>query len=350
MIINSAAECVGDDEKMIKQTYKPATVAIVSALAVLFGGCTAAPEVVRPTLQTAAVKSGNTYVIRRAAVHTPAADRAWQTRSAEQPPATSRVNNTPHNTAQASNAEAQKVLQQQQRLRAQYHARYQAKKQAKQQSAQLAAAQRQQSVAAQANRKAPVTPLTPLAARSPIVTAANAVNTARKTPAPAKKPAGQSAALSKKQFYLERWQRQQEEKRLEAKKAEQRVERVIHTAKKQIGTRYVWGGASPKTGFDCSGLVQHSIKTGADVKVPRTAAQQYKVAVKVPGNEASRGDLIFFKTTGNAVNHVGIYLGDNKFVHAPRTGRKITTSKLSAYWKQRFVSFGRIPGACKVPV
>ncbi|MCB1639463.1 MAG: C40 family peptidase, partial [Thiothrix sp.] len=65
---------------------------------------------------------------------------------------------------------------------------------------------------------------------------------------------------------------------------------------------------------------------------------------------ATRGDLVFFRTRGNSVSHVGIYLGDGKFVHAPRAGRKITTDNITGYWKERLVSFGRIPGACKVPI
>ncbi|MEZ5479043.1 MAG: C40 family peptidase [Thiolinea sp.] len=134
------------------------------------------------------------------------------------------------------------------------------------------------------------------------------------------------------------------------RKAEQRVERVIYNAEKQIGTKYVWGGDSPETGFDCSGLVQHSMQAGANVQVPRTAAEQYRAAVKVPEPRAERGDLVFFITRGKAVSHVGIYLGDGKFVHAPRTGSRIMTSDLNAYWRERLVGFGRIPGACRVPV
>ena len=63
--------------------------------------------------------------------------------------------------------------------------------------------------------------------------------------------------------------------------------------------------------------------------------------------EARKGDLVFFRTRGKRVSHVGIYLGDNKFIHAPRTGKSITTSKLQGYWKQRLVGFGRVQGACR---
>lgn len=123
------------------------------------------------------------------------------------------------------------------------------------------------------------------------------------------------------------------------------LDKVAFCALKQCGKGYCWGGNTPMKGFDCSGLTQYSFGQGARVEIPRTAAAQYKVAHKVPLKEAERGDLIFFKTRGQRVSHVGIYLGSNKFVHAPRTGKPIMVSKLEGYWKKRFVSFGRIPGA-----
>lgn len=125
------------------------------------------------------------------------------------------------------------------------------------------------------------------------------------------------------------------------------LDRVVWNAKKQQGKMYRWGGESPKTGFDCSGLTQFAFKQGADVNLPRTAAQQYKASQKIPRDQASKGDLVFFNTSGKRISHVGIYLGDDKFVHAPRTGRAITTDKLQGYWAKRLIGFGRIPGACK---
>lgn len=125
------------------------------------------------------------------------------------------------------------------------------------------------------------------------------------------------------------------------------LDRVVWNAKKQQGKMYRYGGENPKTGFDCSGLTQFAFKQGADVDLPRTAAMQYKAAQKIDKHQASKGDLVFFNTIGKRVSHVGIYLGDNKFVHAPRTGRAITTDKLEGYWAKKLVGFGRIPGACK---
>lgn len=126
------------------------------------------------------------------------------------------------------------------------------------------------------------------------------------------------------------------------------LDRVVWNAKKQQGKMYRWGGTSPVTGFDCSGLTQYSFKKGAKVAIPRTAAQQYKASVKVSRAQAQKGDLVFFNTSKKRyVSHVGIYLGNNKFVHAPRTGRAITTSQLKGYWAKKLIGFGRIPGACK---
>lgn len=124
-------------------------------------------------------------------------------------------------------------------------------------------------------------------------------------------------------------------------------EKVTWCARKQQGKMYCWGGNNPATGFDCSGLTQYAFKQGAGINLPRTAAAQYQVATKVNPQDARRGDLVFFKTRGKRVSHVGIYLGDNKFIHAPRTGKSITTSKLQGYWKQRLVGFGRIQGTCR---
>lgn len=126
------------------------------------------------------------------------------------------------------------------------------------------------------------------------------------------------------------------------------LDRVVWNAQKQQGKMYRWGGESPKTGFDCSGLTQYAFGKGAGVDIPRTAAAQYQASQKVPRHQATKGDLVFFNTMGGKrVSHVGIYLGDNKFVHAPRTGKAITTDKLAGYWERKLIGFGRIQGACK---
>lgn len=125
------------------------------------------------------------------------------------------------------------------------------------------------------------------------------------------------------------------------------IDRAVWVAQKQQGIRYRFGGTSPATGFDCSGLTQFAYGQGAGVDLPRTAAAQYDAAVKISKAEASKGDLVFFSTRGRKIGHVGIYLGDNKFIHAPSSGKRIETAELAGYWGKRLVGFGRIPGACK---
>jgi cell wall-associated NlpC family hydrolase len=125
------------------------------------------------------------------------------------------------------------------------------------------------------------------------------------------------------------------------------VDRVVWNAQKQQGKMYRYGGETPQTGFDCSGLTQFAFGQGAGVSLPRTAAAQYNAAMKISQDQATKGDLVFFHTHGSRVSHVGIYLGNGKFVHAPRTGRAITTEALDGYWARKLIGFGRVPGACR---
>lgn len=134
---------------------------------------------------------------------------------------------------------------------------------------------------------------------------------------------------------------------VESEKEVTLLDRAAWIAQKQQGKMYRFGGESPKTGFDCSGLTQFAFGQGAGVALPRTAAEQYSASVKIPKTQAGKGDLVFFNTRGKRIGHVGIYLGDDKFVHAPRAGKAITTDTLTGYWAQKLVGFGRIPGACK---
>lgn len=119
---------------------------------------------------------------------------------------------------------------------------------------------------------------------------------------------------------------------------------ILLTAKKQLRKKYRWGGASPKRGFDCSGLVQYAYKSG-NVKLPRTAAEQYRFTKRVSLAHLKAGDLIFFHTrrrSRSRVNHVGIYMGGGNFIHAPRRGQRVSIAKLSKYWKKRAIGAGRV--------
>jgi cell wall-associated NlpC family hydrolase len=121
-----------------------------------------------------------------------------------------------------------------------------------------------------------------------------------------------------------------------------KANRIINIAMKMRRVPYRWGGTTPR-GFDCSGLVQYSFKH-AGVSLPRTAAAQYQASRKISFAKAQRGDLLFFhmRRRGKWVNHVGIYLGNNKFIHAPRRGRVVSVEKLTNFWKKRMVGVGRV--------
>ena len=121
-------------------------------------------------------------------------------------------------------------------------------------------------------------------------------------------------------------------------------QRAAIIAKKQLKIPYRWGGTSPKKGFDCSGLIQYSFKK-ANISLPRTAASQYKQTKRISLAQMQTGDLIFFHTRRRKqvrVNHVGIYLGKDQFIHAPRRGKTVTIAKLNKYWKRKVVGVGRI--------
>ena len=108
-----------------------------------------------------------------------------------------------------------------------------------------------------------------------------------------------------------------------------------------VGTRYRFGGADPKHGFDCSGLVFYSY-TQAGYSVPRTAQEQFRQARKIALRDANAGDLIFFRDQAQ-LSHVGIYLGEGQFVHAPASGQNVAIAKLDTpYYRQHLVAIGRL--------
>lgn len=114
---------------------------------------------------------------------------------------------------------------------------------------------------------------------------------------------------------------------------------VVTVAKKYIGTPYKYGGMSPK-GFDCSGFVGYSYKkTGKPL--PRTAGDMYKKGKKVTKKNLKKGDLIFFSTYKKGASHVGIYVGDNKFIHSSSKGVKIDQLS-NTYWKSKYYGAKRL--------
>ena len=114
----------------------------------------------------------------------------------------------------------------------------------------------------------------------------------------------------------------------------------------QLGKPYQWGGTSPKTGFDCSGLVWYAYKDLVKFKLPRTANEMYHLrdAAPVTRDKLEKGDLVFFRISKRgAADHVGVYLGNGKFIQSPRTGKDIQISALSNdYWQQHYVGARRM--------
>lgn len=116
---------------------------------------------------------------------------------------------------------------------------------------------------------------------------------------------------------------------------------VVSTAFKMLGRPYRYGGSAPN-GFDCSGLVQFSYRQ-AGLTVPRTALEQYERSTPVPDNRLQPGDLLFFTLNSRRVAHVGIYVGDGKFIHAPAIGKQVMESRLDEpFWHGHLVRAGRL--------
>ncbi len=109
-----------------------------------------------------------------------------------------------------------------------------------------------------------------------------------------------------------------------------------------VGAPYRYGGASPSRGFDCSGLVQYSYRY-AGLALPHNTERQRRLAKPIRRAELRRGDLVFFDEEGKKNSHVGIYLGDGTFVHAPSSGKKVRRDRLDApYWRRHLSEFRRI--------
>ena len=118
--------------------------------------------------------------------------------------------------------------------------------------------------------------------------------------------------------------------------------KIVDEVNKYIGVPYLWGGNNPDA-FDCSGLVQWTLKKTHNITIPRTTYLQYNKWSNNFNSNLSmiqKGDLVYFSTYGeNPVSHVGIYIGNNQFVHAPSRNKNVMTSKISGYWKNNFIGF-----------
>ncbi|KDR37090.1 MULTISPECIES: C40 family peptidase [Caballeronia] len=121
---------------------------------------------------------------------------------------------------------------------------------------------------------------------------------------------------------------------------------VVVGALNMIGVRYRWGGNTPDSGLDCSGFVRYVFQDTLGMTLPRRAEEMSRVGEKVRVSDLKPGDLVFFNTMRRSFSHVGIYIGDNKFVHSPSTGSTIRVDDMeSGYWEQRFQGARRIENA-----
>ena len=117
-------------------------------------------------------------------------------------------------------------------------------------------------------------------------------------------------------------------------------ERAARVALDQVGVPYRYGGNTP-SGFDCSGLVQYAYSR-AGVAVPRTTGQLWATAESVELNQLRAGDVLFFDIDGKP-SHVGLYLGEQRFVHAPATGRRVSVATLEAdFYRDALLRAGRL--------
>jgi len=121
------------------------------------------------------------------------------------------------------------------------------------------------------------------------------------------------------------------------------VQKLLGEGLMYIGVPYRWGGTSPITGMDCSGLVQLVFRNAVGIDLPRTALEQSGQGSRVGLRELKPGDLVFFNTMGSNISHVGIYVGNGKFLHAPATGKLVRIDKLySKFWATRYITARRV--------
>lgn len=124
-----------------------------------------------------------------------------------------------------------------------------------------------------------------------------------------------------------------------------RIKTVLQRALALLGTPYRWGGTSPDNGFDCSGLVSYVFRNALGIELPRVSREMAQTGDLISDRaKLNEGDLVFFGRSGR-VDHVGIYLGEGRFVHAPSTGKDVMVSSLeTGYWSGKFMQARRVHG------
>ncbi|MBC3935889.1 C40 family peptidase [Undibacterium sp. CY7W] len=130
---------------------------------------------------------------------------------------------------------------------------------------------------------------------------------------------------------------------LKLQELKQRASDLTVKAMDFIGIHYKRGGNTPENGLDCSGFVRLVFKDALGAELPRTSAEISRVGEKIDQKDLQPGDLVFYNTLRRGFSHVGIYLGDNKFIHSPSAGGQVRIESMDlAYWKKRFNGARRI--------
>jgi cell wall-associated NlpC family hydrolase len=122
-----------------------------------------------------------------------------------------------------------------------------------------------------------------------------------------------------------------------------RASELALSAMGMLGIRYKFGGTTPENGLDCSGLVRYVFKEVLGANLPRTSEEISRLGQRVDTKDLQPGDLVFYNTLRRGFSHVGIYLGDNKFIHSPSTGGEVRIESMDVgYWQKRFNGARRI--------
>lgn len=123
-----------------------------------------------------------------------------------------------------------------------------------------------------------------------------------------------------------------------------RVHDLVLNAMSLMGVPYKWGGAAPESGFDCSGFVQFVVRQATGIILPRSSFDQVRHGTSITKDELQPGDLVFFNTLRAPFSHVGIYIGENRFIHAPSRGKSVEIVDITnTYWQKRYNGARRLP-------
>jgi murein DD-endopeptidase len=115
---------------------------------------------------------------------------------------------------------------------------------------------------------------------------------------------------------------------------------ALDVAREMLGTPYRYGGRDPR-GFDCSGLVGYAFNQGG-IELPRTSREIFRISQKLAPQKLEPGDLVFFAISANKISHVGIYAGQNRFIHSPSSGKGVSYARMdNSYWQKCLVGAGR---------